>query len=150
MEHLTSLFLSQSYADTWDDYKRSLVRPDFLCWDYIILTASNEQQAEGFRAQLAQRQQAGLNKYKAILEAAVQRLRPILMTSISTILGLLPLMFASGEGANGRIAMGTAVVGGLLISTLLTLFVIPVMYVYLSTDREVQKSKKRERKIRNG
>ena len=97
-----------------------------------------------------QRQQAGLNKYKAILEAAVQRLRPILMTSISTILGLLPLMFASGEGANGRIAMGTAVVGGLLISTLLTLFVIPVMYVYLSTDREVQKSKKRERKIRNG
>ena len=53
MEHLTSLFLSQSYADTWDDYKRSLVRPDFLCWDYIILTASNERQAEGFRAQLA-------------------------------------------------------------------------------------------------
>ena len=97
-----------------------------------------------------QRQQAGLNKYKAILEAAVQRLRPILMTSISTMLGLLPLMLATGEGANGRIAMGTAVVGGLLISTLLTLFVIPVMYVYLSTDREVQKSKKRERKIRNG
>lgn len=96
-----------------------------------------------------QRQQAGLNKYKAILEAAVQRLRPILMTSISTILGLLPLMFASGEGANGRIAMGTAVVGGLLISTLLTLFVIPVMYVYLSTDREVEKLKKRERKLRN-
>ena len=96
-----------------------------------------------------QRQQAGLNKYKAILEAAVQRLRPILMTSISTILGLLPLMFASGEGANGRIAMGTAVVGGLLISTLLTLFVIPVMYVYFSTDREVEKLKKRERKLRN-
>jgi multidrug efflux pump len=71
------------------------------------------------------------------------------MTSISTILGLLPLMFASGEGANGRIAMGTAVVGGLLISTLLTLFVIPVMYVYLSTDREVEKLKKRERKLRN-
>lgn len=58
-------------------------------------------------------------------------------------------MFASGEGANGRIAMGTAVVGGLLISTLLTLFVIPVMYVYLSTDREVEKLKKRERKLRN-
>jgi len=97
-----------------------------------------------------QRQQAGLNKQRAIIEAAVQRLRPILMTSISTMLGLLPLMFASGEGANGRIAMGTAVVGGLLISTLLTLFVIPVMYIYLSTDREVQKSKKREKKLRNG
>ena len=59
MEYLTSLFLSQSYADTWDDYNRSLVRADFLCWDYIILTASNEQQAEGFRAQLAERRSAG-------------------------------------------------------------------------------------------
>ena len=58
-------------------------------------------------------------------------------------------MFATGEGANGRIAMGAAVVGGLLISTLLTLFVIPVMYVYLSTDREVQKIRKREKKLRN-
>jgi len=96
-----------------------------------------------------QRQQAGLNKYKAILEAAVQRLRPILMTSISTILGLLPLMFASGEGANGRIAMGTAVVGGLLISTLLTLFVIPVMYIYLSTDRDAKEMRKNEEKLRN-
>lgn len=96
-----------------------------------------------------QRQQAGLNKHKAILEAAVQRLRPILMTSISTILGLLPLMFASGEGANGRIAMGTAVVGGLLISTLLTLFVIPVMYIYLSTDRDAQEMRKNEEKLRN-
>jgi len=91
-----------------------------------------------------QRQQAGLNKHKAIIEAAVQRLRPILMTSISTMLGLLPLMLATGEGANGRIAMGTAVVGGLLISTLLTLFVIPVMYIYLSTDREAQKIKKNQ------
>ncbi|MDD2328060.1 MAG: efflux RND transporter permease subunit [bacterium] len=89
-----------------------------------------------------QRQQAGFNKYKAIIEASVLRLRPILMTSISTILGLLPLMFATGEGANGRIAMGTAVVGGLLVSTLLTLFVIPVMYIYLSTDRELKKRKK--------
>ena len=96
-----------------------------------------------------QRQQAGLNKYKAILEAAVQRLRPILMTSISTILGLLPLMFASGEGANGRIAMGTAVVGGLLISTLLTLFVIPVMYIYLSTDRDAKEMRKNEEERRN-
>ena len=91
-----------------------------------------------------QRQQAGLNKHKAIIEASVQRLRPILMTSISTILGLLPLMFATGEGANGRIAMGTAVVGGLLISTLLTLFVIPVMYIYLSTDREAKTIKKKQ------
>jgi len=76
-------------------------------------------------------------------------LRPILMTSISTILGLLPLMFATGEGANGRIAMGTAVVGGLLISTLLTLFVIPVMYIYFSTDREALKIKKNQERTSN-
>ncbi|MDD2298940.1 MAG: efflux RND transporter permease subunit [Fermentimonas sp.] len=82
-----------------------------------------------------QRQNAGLNKHKAIVEASAQRLRPILMTSISTVLGLLPLALATGEGANGRIAMGTAVIGGLLISTLLTLFLIPAIYVYLSTDR---------------
>ena len=70
--------------------------------------------------------------------ASNQRLRPILMTSASTVLGLLPLAIATGEGANGRIAMGIAVVGGMLISTLLTLFVVPSMYMYLSTDREKQ------------
>ena len=88
-----------------------------------------------------QRQAAGMNKYDAVMGASIQRLRPILMTSISTILGLLPLALATGEGANGRIAMGIAVVGGMLISTLLTLFVVPAMYMYLSTNR---KSKTKE------
>ena len=55
----TSLFLSQSYQDIWDDYLRSLNQASFTCWDYVILTASNEHQAEGFRAQLAERQNAG-------------------------------------------------------------------------------------------
>jgi multidrug efflux pump len=85
-----------------------------------------------------QRQEAGLSKIKAIQEASVQRLRPILMTSFSTILGLLPLMFASAEGANGRIAMGTAVVGGLVISTFLTIFIVPAMYMFISTDRKTK------------
>ncbi|HAC72820.1 MAG TPA: acriflavin resistance protein, partial [Porphyromonadaceae bacterium] len=88
-----------------------------------------------------QRQAAGMNKYDAVMGASIQRLRPILMTSISTILGLLPLAMATGEGANGRIAMGIAVVGGMLISTLLTLFVVPAMYMYVSTSR---KSKTKE------
>ncbi len=83
-----------------------------------------------------QRQAAGLDKEEAIQGASVQRLRPILMTSISTVLGLLPLLFASGEGANGRIAMGWAVIGGMVISTLMTVFVVPAIYSYISTDRK--------------
>ncbi len=83
-----------------------------------------------------QRQESGLNKDEAIRGAAVQRLRPILMTSFSTILGLLPLAFASAEGANGRIAMGVAVIGGMLISTFLTMYIVPAMYSYISTNRK--------------
>lgn len=82
-----------------------------------------------------QQQNAGLTKMQAITTAAEQRLRPILMTSLSTILGLLPLALATGEGANGRIAMGIAVIGGLIISTFLTLFVVPSVYMLISTNR---------------
>lgn len=92
-----------------------------------------------------QRQNAGMSKHEAILEASIQRLRPILMTSFATILGLLPLVFASAEGANGRIAMGVAVVGGMLISTLLTIFIVPVMYMYISTDRQKKIEKQQEK-----
>jgi multidrug efflux pump len=87
------------------------------------------------------RQKNGEDKMTAIREASVQRLRPILMTSASTILGLLPLMFATGEGANGRIAMGTAVVGGMLISTIMTMYVVPSIYSYISTDQSKQEEK---------
>lgn len=90
-----------------------------------------------------QKQDAGMEKANAIREAALQRLRPILMTSTSTILGLLPLAFASGEGCNGRIAMGVAVVGGMLVSTFLTMFIVPAMYSYISTNR-INKRKNEE------
>lgn len=83
-----------------------------------------------------QRQEAGMDKLSAVTGAAVQRLRPILMTSFSTVLGLLPLVFASGEGANGRIAMGTAVVGGMIVSTFLTMFIVPSIYFILATNRK--------------
>jgi len=82
-----------------------------------------------------QKQETGIDKMTAIRQASIQRLRPILMTSVSTILGLVPLAFATGEGANGRIAMGISVVGGMLISTLLTMFIVPAVYTYISTNR---------------
>jgi HAE1 family hydrophobic/amphiphilic exporter-1 len=69
----------------------------------------------------------------AAIEAAELRLRPILMTSIAFILGVLPLYFASGAGANGRHSVGTAVVGGMILSTVLNLAFIPVLYVLLKT-----------------
>lgn len=59
MINQTSLFLSQSYQDAWDDYRRSLTYEEFVCWDYVILTASNERQAEGFAMQLEERRAAG-------------------------------------------------------------------------------------------
>ena len=92
-----------------------------------------------------QRQRSGEDKMTAIKEASAQRLRPILMTSVSTILGLIPLMFATGEGCNGRIAMGTAVVGGMLLSTLLTMFIVPAIYSYLSTNLTVKQAKRLEK-----
>ena len=88
-----------------------------------------------------QKQEAGLSLMDAIEQASLQRMRPILMTSASTILGLLPLTYATGEGANGRIAMGIAVVGGLLVSTILTLYVVPAIYSYVSTNRSKQATK---------
>jgi len=79
-----------------------------------------------------QRKAAGLDRVEAIKEAAVLRLRPILMTSLSTILGALPIALALGAGSESRVSMGIAVIGGLIFSTFLTLVVVPVMYTFFS------------------
>lgn len=88
-----------------------------------------------------QRQEQGEDKITAVRNASLLRLRPILMTSASTILGLVPLAFATGEGCNQRIAMGVAVVGGMLVSTFLTMYVVPAVYTYVSTNRITKKEK---------
>ncbi len=79
-----------------------------------------------------QRRDSGMDIERAVLGGASARLRPVLMTSISTILGTLPIALALGAGSESRMPMGIAVIGGLLIGTFLTLFVIPATYTYLA------------------
>jgi multidrug efflux pump len=85
-----------------------------------------------------QRQKAGLNIMEAVREAAVSRFRPILMTSLTTILGIMPLAVATGAGAESRVSMGVTVVGGLFFATFLTLFVVPAIYSYLAAKKYIE------------
>lgn len=82
-----------------------------------------------------QLREKGKSKQEAIREAAAARLRPILMTSIATALGAMPIALALGAGAKSRMGMGIVIVGGILFSLVLTLFVIPAIYSYLSKEK---------------
>lgn len=82
-----------------------------------------------------QRKSTGLTSAVAMREAASARFRPILMTSLSTILGVLPMAIGAGAGAESRVSMGIAVVGGLTFASFLTLFVIPSIYIMLTSDK---------------
>ena len=76
-----------------------------------------------------ERRRRGMGIIESAYSAAQARLRPILMTVLTMIFGMLPLMFATGAGANGNSSLGTGVVGGMLIGTLALLFVVPVFYI---------------------
>ena len=83
-----------------------------------------------------QMREKGLSRTEAVVTAATQRLRPILMTSLAMALGALPLALSLGAAATSRIPLGVVIVGGICFSLLLTLFVIPAMYSYLSKTRK--------------
>lgn len=84
-----------------------------------------------------QKRRSGVKKREAVLDASVARLRPILMTSLATALGALPIALSLGAAATSRIPLGVVVVGGILFSLLLTLFVIPAVYTYLSSAKKI-------------
>ena len=86
-------------------------------------------------------QLAGMSKRDAIEHAAAVRLRPILMTTAAMVLGVVPLVIASGAGAAGRFNMGLVISTGLAIGTLFTLFVVPAFYMLLSTDHHAEQDK---------
>ncbi|MEK6547759.1 MAG: efflux RND transporter permease subunit [Bacteroidota bacterium] len=81
-----------------------------------------------------QKKETGLTKLEAVKSAATARFRPIIMTSLCTILGILPIALALGSGSTSRVSMGIAVVGGMLFSTTLTLYVIPAIYSFMSRN----------------
>ena len=86
-------------------------------------------------------QAAGRSKLDAIVEASSVRLRPILMTTAAMVLGVVPLVIASGAGAAGRQSMGIVIFTGLSIGTLFTLFVVPAMYLFIGADHQAKKFK---------
>ena len=94
-----------------------------------------------------QLREEGLGITKAAVTAAQERLRPILMTALSTLLGIFPLLIATGAGAGSRQSLGTAVFGGMFIATFLSLFVVPVLYIVIVSLREQLLPSKKKQKV---
>lgn len=84
------------------------------------------------------KRESGIEKINAVLEASVARLRPILMTTLATALGALPIALALGSAGKSRIPLGVVIIGGLMFALILTLFVVPALYSYISRKKSVQ------------
>jgi multidrug efflux pump len=91
-----------------------------------------------------QKKDTGMDLMTSALEAATQRFRPILMTSLATVLGALPIALALGAGAKSRVSMGIVIIGGLMFALILTLYVIPSLYTYISGSKKKIESKEVE------
>jgi hydrophobe/amphiphile efflux-1 (HAE1) family protein len=89
-----------------------------------------------------QKREQGMNKHDAVIQAATMRLRPILMTSLATALGALPIALSLGAASTSRISLGIVIVGGLMFSLILTLFVIPAIYTFISSHHKQTKEEK--------
>jgi HAE1 family hydrophobic/amphiphilic exporter-1 len=87
------------------------------------------------------RRAEGLSLYEASLEAARTRLRPILMTALTTILGMIPLALGIGDGAETWAPMARAVAGGMTVGTVLTLYIIPILYLMLAGALERRRAR---------
>lgn len=84
-----------------------------------------------------QKREQGIGKLEAVIDASVARLRPILMTTLATALGALPIAMALGSAGKSRIPLGIVIIGGLMFSLVLTLFVVPALYTYISRKKRV-------------
>ena len=84
----------------------------------------------------SERRRAGMSITEAVTSAAQARLRPILMTSLTMIFGMGPLVFAHGVGANGNISIGVGTVGGMLVGTIALIFIVPVLFIVFQTIEE--------------
>ena len=90
----------------------------------------------------------GMKKTEAAIYAATQRLRPILMTSLAMSLGALPIALSLGDASTSRVPLGIVIVGGILFALVLTLFVVPAMYSFLSTKKQKSEIEKMSAKMR--
>jgi multidrug efflux pump len=95
-----------------------------------------------------QRMEHGISKYEAAVEAATARLRPILMTSLAVVLGSVPIAFALGAGAKSRVSLGIVIMGGMLFSLVLTLYIIPMMYVIFASKTRHDPEEEPEEEIK--